>query len=218
MKTVWVICATVDLGLGYHMVKGYDSYDKAKVEFDRICDEAVAQKVEQLMKHCNYTKEQADNWCASVTFYELESVGVETRTHTFKTGSSEFYRGYTDGFEGRDFTSGPGYDYDEGFDKGSDDSELCRSERYRYVGSVQPTKSHKVASQPKLGTTEFYRGYSDGFYDHDMRQGMSDAYYEGLDKGLHDASLDGQPERYSFMETSSNGWPFPSDRQDPEVD
>ena len=31
MKTVWVICETVDLG--YHMVKGYDSYDKAKAEF-----------------------------------------------------------------------------------------------------------------------------------------------------------------------------------------
>lgn len=76
MKTVWVICETVDLG--YRMVKGYDSYDKAKAEFDRMYAEAVAEKVEALMKaHCKYTKEQADDWCASVTFYELESLEIE---------------------------------------------------------------------------------------------------------------------------------------------
>ena len=79
MKTVWVICETVDLG--YHMVKGYDSYDKAKAEFDRMYAEAVAEKVEALMKHSDYmegyTKQQAYDWCASVTFYELESVEVE---------------------------------------------------------------------------------------------------------------------------------------------
>ena len=75
MKTVWVICATVDLG--YHMVKGYDSYDKAKAEFDRMYAKAVDEQVKNLMKNCNYTKEQADAWCASVSFYELESVEVE---------------------------------------------------------------------------------------------------------------------------------------------
>jgi hypothetical protein len=75
MKTVWVICETVDLG--YHMVKGYDSYDKAKVEFDRMYAEAVAEKVEQLMKHGNYTKEKADDWCTRVSFYELESLEIE---------------------------------------------------------------------------------------------------------------------------------------------
>jgi hypothetical protein len=75
MKTVWVICETVDLG--YHMVKGYDSYDKAKTEFDRMYAEAVAQKVEQLMRHCNYTKEQSEKWCESHSFYELESVEIE---------------------------------------------------------------------------------------------------------------------------------------------
>jgi hypothetical protein len=43
MKTVWVICETVDLG--YHMVEGYCSYDKAKAEFDRMYAEAVDWKV-----------------------------------------------------------------------------------------------------------------------------------------------------------------------------
>ena len=75
MKTIWVICETVDLG--YHMVKGYYSYDKAKAEFDRMYAEAVDEKVKALMKHCDYTKEQADYWCASCTFYELESVEIE---------------------------------------------------------------------------------------------------------------------------------------------
>ena len=75
MKTVWVICAVVDLG--YTMVKAYNSYDKAKAEFDRMYAEAVAEKVEILMKHSNYTEEQADNWCASVSFYELESLEIE---------------------------------------------------------------------------------------------------------------------------------------------
>ena len=95
-------------------------------------------------------------------------------------------------------------------------SELGVSPDDAFVKPVQRDAapvSTKIQSNPKLGTTEFYRGYSDGFYDRDMRQGMSDAYYEGLDKGS-DAALSGRPERYRFMETSSNGWPFPSLRQD----
>lgn len=42
MRKVWVICETVDLG--YHMVKGYDSYDKANAEFERMQAEAISQK------------------------------------------------------------------------------------------------------------------------------------------------------------------------------
>ncbi len=75
MKTVWVICNS--LSLGYHMVKGYDSYDPAKAEFDRINAEAVAEKVEFLMRQCNYTLEQADVWCTDATFYELKSLEIE---------------------------------------------------------------------------------------------------------------------------------------------
>ena len=55
-----------------------------------------------------------------------------------KTGSSAFYRGYTDGFEGNEYN--PDYasltdqrNYEQGFDKGSDDSYEERPERYRYV-------------------------------------------------------------------------------------
>ena len=55
-----------------------------------------------------------------------------------KTGSSAFYRGYTDGFTGKNYN--PDYasfteqrNYEEGFDKGSDDSHEGKTERYRYV-------------------------------------------------------------------------------------
>ena len=76
MKTVWVICQTIDLG--YQMVKGYDSCEKAKVEFDRMYAEAVDEQVKQLMEsRLKYTKEQADDWCASVSFYELDTVEIE---------------------------------------------------------------------------------------------------------------------------------------------
>ena len=52
-----------------------------------------------------------------------------------KQGFTEFYRGYTDGFEGKEFSpstrSNP--DYEEGFEKGDNDSELDLSPRYKYV-------------------------------------------------------------------------------------
>lgn len=65
-----------------------------------------------------------------------------------KTGSTGFYRGYTDGYEGNEYdTDGLSWNesknYDEGFDKGSDDSDLGKSPRYRFVNmtSRAPTAS-----------------------------------------------------------------------------
>jgi hypothetical protein len=59
-----------------------------------------------------------------------------------KTGSSAFYRGYTDGFTGEDYN--PDYislkeqdNYEQGFDKGQMDSDGGRDERYRYVEKNQ---------------------------------------------------------------------------------
>ena len=78
MKTVWVICSTVDLG--YHMVTGYESYDKAKAEFDRMYAEDVAEQVAALMKPHpwpNLTKKQAEDQCANYTLYELHSLEIE---------------------------------------------------------------------------------------------------------------------------------------------
>ena len=55
-----------------------------------------------------------------------------------KMGSTPFYRGYSDGFNGKEFND-PGADwytrtdYNEGFDKGACDLHDCADERYRYV-------------------------------------------------------------------------------------
>ena len=49
-----------------------------------------------------------------------------------KTGSSEFYRGYTDGFTGITY-SGSGKDYSEGYDKGNNDRITSATPRYQYV-------------------------------------------------------------------------------------
>lgn len=60
-----------------------------------------------------------------------------------KTGSTEFYRGYTDGFNGKDFNPGQGYNknYEEGFDKGDNDALVRNSPRYQFVNmtSQAPT-------------------------------------------------------------------------------
>ena len=56
-----------------------------------------------------------------------------------KTGSSSFYRGYTDGYEGKEFDNTYTYasrdytNYDEGFAKGEHDREWAEGPRYQYV-------------------------------------------------------------------------------------
>jgi len=59
-------------------------------------------------------------------------------SNTPKVGSSDFYRGYSDGFN-EDAYRGDSRTYNEGFDKGSNDAEWGNSEQYRY--SSAPTKS-----------------------------------------------------------------------------
>lgn len=54
-----------------------------------------------------------------------------------KTGSTAFYRGYTDAYEGKDYSNtyrGRDYtNYDEGFIKGEQDHEWAEGPRYQYV-------------------------------------------------------------------------------------
>ena len=76
MKTVWVICEEVDLG--YHMVKGFASEDKAKAECIRMCEQEKADLVKRFVQG-GQTQEYAENW---VKHYEsdkylVQSVGVE---------------------------------------------------------------------------------------------------------------------------------------------
>ena len=60
------------------------------------------------------------------------------KRETFKTGSTAFYRGYTDGFTNDEFNAQYSnwkerQDYNEGYDKGGDDVDYGNDERYRYV-------------------------------------------------------------------------------------
>ena len=43
MSTVYVICEPVDLG--YHMVAGFASHDRAKAELDRMVQQARKEKI-----------------------------------------------------------------------------------------------------------------------------------------------------------------------------
>ena len=70
-----------------------------------------------------------------------------------KTGLTEFYRGYTDGFEGNKYSSGIKFnkDYDEGFDKGAIDNDWGVDPRYQYVGTPVGWTRHsdgKVSPPP----------------------------------------------------------------------
>jgi len=75
MKTVWVICESVDLG--YHMVKGYDSYCKAVAECDRLKTQAINEKVKILVDNFNYTQEKALDFAMVSCAYDVESLEIE---------------------------------------------------------------------------------------------------------------------------------------------
>ena len=72
------------------------------------------------------------------TYYVKPKVGT-------KLGSTSFYRGYTDAYEGKEYFNnyrGRDYtNYDEGFDKGAIDADQGDSPRYQYVGPSQPTST-----------------------------------------------------------------------------
>jgi hypothetical protein len=68
-----------------------------------------------------------------------------------KEGSTEFYRGYTDGFDGRAYNPGAGRynkDYDEGFNKGQVRSIDGLGARYRYVEPTQGTNPGAWPTRP----------------------------------------------------------------------
>lgn len=114
------------------------------------------------------------------------------------------------------------------------DDAKGRACRYEVVGEVgvnpddeveftQPVQSNAngntyvapVATGPKLGSTEFYRGYSAGFDGLEYDWDDSDSNYdEGYDKGSHDAVRQ-LGEQYRYVEpnkpndTWSDGWPIP---------
>lgn len=63
-----------------------------------------------------------------------------------KTGSTNFYRGYTDGYEGNEYDAtglswSESKNYSEGYDKGGADDEWAESPRYQYVAKTTPAQA-----------------------------------------------------------------------------
>ena len=70
-----------------------------------------------------------------------------------KKGSTEFYRGYTDGYEGTEYAPGSRYsqNYEEGYEKGEIDKEWDNAPRYQYVSTPAGWTRHsdgKVSPPP----------------------------------------------------------------------
>ena len=72
-----------------------------------------------------------------------------------KTGSSDFYRGYTDGYEGNTYAPSAVWKdrvkYDEGYEKGRDASEFGDPPRYQYVPTPEGWTRHadgKISPPP----------------------------------------------------------------------
>ena len=73
-----------------------------------------------------------------------------------KTGSSDFYRGYTDGYEGNEYDVRGGTwteskNYDEGYSKGQDDADWGYDPRYQHVSTPAGWTRHsdgKVSPPP----------------------------------------------------------------------
>ena len=76
MKTVWVICEEVDLG--YHMVKGFSSYDRAEAECSRMNEHENREVLARFVQG-GYDQEYAENWVKHYESnkYQVQSVEVE---------------------------------------------------------------------------------------------------------------------------------------------
>jgi hypothetical protein len=61
---------------------------------------------------------------------------------------------------------------------------------------VQTTANSITPQGPKIGATDFYQGYSDGYYGNPYN-GSGKKYAEGYDKG-NTASIEGTPEMYRY--------------------
>jgi hypothetical protein len=106
-----------------------------------------------------------------------------------------------------------------------------RTCRYEVIGEVardvqdhveftKPVQgnANSVRTEPKTGSTPFYRGYTDGYVGYDYNPGgytsLKDQrdYEEGFDKGqIHNG--EGIPQRYKYVTQQHSGtWPFPTKR------
>jgi hypothetical protein len=69
-----------------------------------------------------------------------------------------------------------------------------------------------TASRPtKKGSTDFYRGYSDGYneQEYDTTAGYNKDYDEGYNKG-EDRRTEGLDARYEYVKPNTGAWPNPA--------
>lgn len=124
-----------------------------------------------------------------------------------KVGNSPFYQGYNDGYKrlpnvARNILGSEAYS--EGYTKGLNDHYNVKAPAYVLV-------NHSAApAGPKVGSTDFYHGYTDGFTGVGRVGYHTKAFHEGYSKG-HDDKLDGRAARYQYHgpQAPKGGWPFP---------
>lgn len=158
------------------------------------------------------------------TVAEAYVEGLQAKGAKVGPANSPFYRGYdkgyTDAGEGEDYDDENEYDwgskeekaFEEGYAKGYDDSEDGVERRYvladqaakfeqKSPEAAQPVEAAKTG--PKLGKSEFFRGYRDGYNNaadgdgYQCPRDCSNNYEEGYDKG-YDAYCDGLDREYDF--------------------
>lgn len=71
--TVYLICEIVDLG--YHVISGYKSKERAESELKTLKETALDEKIKGLMA-IGYSRESAFNLVKNWPFYEIEEVDV----------------------------------------------------------------------------------------------------------------------------------------------
>lgn len=87
--------------------------------------------------------------------------------------------------------------------------ELAVAPNDAFVAPVQTTAVGSVqVSQPKTGSSDFYKGYQTGYSGVFITNANTKAFTEGLVKGQTDTN-NGVGARYKFVAASTGPWPWP---------
>jgi len=73
--TVYVVCKNVDQG--YHMVRGFVSYDAALAEFNRMEQKEREKQIAMVIKDRGYSLHAAERWVSDDEYFELNELEIE---------------------------------------------------------------------------------------------------------------------------------------------
>ena len=74
MKTVALVCQNVDLG--YHVEGAYANSGAAQAECDRLNVAWRAQLIQDLIRNCNYTEQQAREYTRVDQYFVIKDVAL----------------------------------------------------------------------------------------------------------------------------------------------